>query len=108
MRHRFRFACERRTIPSVVGWTMLYLFVFLKLPIVAACYIIWWAVHQTTDTDDATIDGGGSPRPRRPHPRPRRPRPPRRGGPACGARLAAPRPRIRSVTAAGRARELHQ
>ena len=26
---------------------MLYLFVFLKLPIVAACYIVWWAVHQT-------------------------------------------------------------
>ena len=91
-----------------MGWTMLYLFVFLKLPIVAACYIIWWAVQQTTDTDDVTSDGGGSPRPRRPHPRPRRPRPPRRGGPACGARLAAPRPRIRSVTAAGRARELHQ
>ncbi len=87
---------------------MLYLFVFLKLPIVAACYIIWWAVRQTTDPDDVTSDSGGSPRPRRPHPRPRRPRPPRRGGPACGARLAAPRPRIRSVTAAGRARELHQ
>jgi hypothetical protein len=85
---------------------MLYLFVFLKLPIVAACYIIWWAVHQTGDTDDARVDGG-SPIPRRPHPHPRLPRPPRRGGPSCGARLVPP-PRIRSVTAAGRARELHQ
>jgi hypothetical protein len=85
---------------------MLYLFVFLKLPILAACYIVWWAVKQGTDTDDVRIDGG-SPRPRRPHPRPRRPRPPRRGGPTCGARVATPPPRIRSVTAAGRARELH-
>ena len=90
-----------------MGWTMLYLFVFLKLPIAAACYIVWWAVKQTTDTDDVTNDGG-TPIPRRPHPRrPRKPRPPRRGGPACGARLAPPR-RTRSVTAAGRARSLHQ
>jgi hypothetical protein len=89
-----------------MGWTMLYLFVFLKLPIVAACWIVWWAVHQETDTDDARSDGGPK-RPRKPHPRPRRPRPPRRGGPACGARLQSP-PRTRSVTAAGRARELHQ
>lgn len=86
---------------------MLYLFVFLKLPIVGACWIIWWAVHQTTDTDDVTNDGG-TPIPRRPHPRrPRRPRPPRRGGPGCGARLEPP-PRVRSVTAVGRARSLHQ
>ena len=85
---------------------MLYLFVFLKLPIVAACWIIWWAIHQETDTDDARADGGPK-RPRRPHPRPRLPHSPRRGGPACGARLQSP-PRTRSVTAAGRARELHQ
>ena len=65
-----------------MGWTMLYLFVFLKLPIVAACYIVWWAVRQTTDTDDVTSDGGGTPLPRRPHPRPAPPAPaaPRRPG----------------------------
>jgi hypothetical protein len=87
---------------------MLYLFVFLKLPIVALCWIVWWAVHQQPDSDDVPADGGGTKRPRRPHPRPRRPRPPRRGGPTCGARVSTPPPRIRSVTAAGRARELHQ
>jgi hypothetical protein len=91
-----------------MGWTMLYLFVFLKLPILAACYIVWWAIRQGTDTEDVTApqDGGAPLRPR-PHPRhPRRPRPPRRGGPhAAGVRMAPP-PRIRSVTAAGRAREL--
>jgi hypothetical protein len=86
-----------------MGWTMLYLFVFLKLPIVAACTIIWWAVHQT-DEDEAAPRDGGSPRRPHPHPRPKRPRPPRRG-PHTGAPPPAP-PRIRSVTAVGRAREL--
>jgi hypothetical protein len=86
---------------------MLYLFVFLKLPIVAACWIVWWAIHQTGDTDDVT-GGGGTPVPRRPHPRrPRRPRPPRRGGPGCGAQLSPP-PRIRSVTAMSRVRTPHK
>jgi hypothetical protein len=87
---------------------MLYLFVFLKIPILCACGIVWWAVKQGTDTDDATVrSDGGTPMRPHPHPRrPRHPRPPRRGGPhAAGARMAPP-PRIRSVTAAGRAREL--
>ena len=90
-----------------MGWTMLYLFVFLKLPILAACYIVWWAIKQSGDEVELPSDGG-SPVPRRPHPRrPRRPRPPRRGGPGCGARLESP-PRVRSVTAAGRSREPHK
>jgi hypothetical protein len=87
---------------------MLYLFVFLKLPILFACGIVWWAVKQGTDKDEAPVRGdGGTPIRPYPHRRiPRHPRPPRRGGPhAAGVRLAPP-PRIRSVTAAGRAREL--
>ena len=88
-------------------WTFVYLMVGLKIPIAALLYIVWWAIHQTDDTDNVAEDGG-SKVPRRPHPRrPRHPRPPRRGGPGCGARLTPP-PRTRSVTAAGRARELHQ
>jgi hypothetical protein len=90
-----------------MGWTMLYLFVFLKLPIIGACSIIWWAVHQTDEEEDTSNDGGTKPRPRPRHPRPKRPRPPRRG-PHTGAPAPLPPPRIRSVTAAGRARELHQ
>ena len=82
---------------------MLYLFVFLKLPIVAAGTIIWWAVHQTDEEETVPRDGG-TPRRPRPHPRPKHPRPPRRG-PHAGAPPASP-PRTRSVTAAGRAREL--
>jgi hypothetical protein len=81
---------------------MLYLFLFLKLPIVAACWIVWWAVHQTDETEQGSDGGGG--RPARVHPLPKRPRPPRRG-PHGEAQASSP-PRIRSVTAAGRERSL--
>ena len=55
---------------------MLYLFVALKLPILAAGYLIWWAVHQDPDYDDEPEGGGGKPRP---HPAPTLPHAPRRG-----------------------------
>lgn len=74
-----------------VGWTMLYLFVFLKLPIVAACLLIWWAVKQEPDYDES--DGGGGHR--RPHPAPTLPHSPRRG-PHREAAPPAPA-RVRSV-----------
>ena len=82
---------------ATMGWTMLYLFVFLKLPIVAACLLIWWAVRQTPEYED---DGGG-PGLRRPHPVPKMPHAPRRG-PNSEQALPAP-PRVRTVVA--RARE---
>ena len=56
---------------------MLYLFVFLKLPIIAAVLLIWWAVRQEPDYADDADDGGGR-RPR-PHPAPKLPHAPRRG-----------------------------
>jgi hypothetical protein len=77
---------------------MLYLFVFLKLPIIAACLLIWWAVRQTPDYDDSD---GGSGRRRRPHPAPKLPHAPRRG-PHREAPPPSP-PRVRRVVA--RARE---
>ena len=73
---------------------MLYLFVFLKLPIVAACWIIWWAVHQETDTDDARCDGGPKLRAGR-----------TRGRAARARRAAAVRPAARACSRRrGRAR----
>ena len=81
-----------------VGWTMLYLFVALKLPIVAACLIIWWAVRQAPDPDEqATGDGGTKVRP---HPPRRLPRAPRRG--PHGDPLPLPPPRVRPVEARAR------
>ena len=80
-----------------MGWTMLYLFVFLKLPIVAACLLIWWAVRQEPEYDDA--DGGGGGR-HRPHPRPKLPPAPRRG-PHREPAPPSP-PRVRTVTARSR------
>jgi hypothetical protein len=82
-----------------VGWAMLYLFVFLKLPIAALCWIVWWAVHQT---DEESTDGSGGYR--RPHPPPRLPRAPRRGPHGDGMPL--PPPRVRPLRA--RARRLPQ
>jgi hypothetical protein len=80
-----------------VGWTMLYLFVFLKLPILAACYLIWWAVHQEPEYDEDQNGGGGKPRP---HPAPTLPHAPRRG-PHHEAAPPSP-PRVRGVAARSR------
>ena len=44
-----------------VGWTMLYLFVALKLPILAAGWLIWWAVRQEPETT-RTATAAGAPR----------------------------------------------
>jgi hypothetical protein len=77
-----------------VGWTMLYLFVFLKLPIIALCWLMWWAIHQEPEVEEA--DGGGGGRPPRPHPAPTLPHAPRRGP----HRERAPQspPRIRAAS----------
>jgi len=83
---------------------MLYLFVFLKLPIVALFAIVWWAVHQEPEVAEDSGDGGQR-RAQRPHPPPRLPRLPRRG-PHGDEALPAP-PRVRTPLAA-RARELER
>jgi hypothetical protein len=82
-----------------MGWAMLYLFVALKIPIVAACWIIWWAVKQ--EPDYTGEDDGGSGTRERPHPVPRLPRTPRRGphgdeAPAAPPRVRPPGPLSRS------------
>ena len=82
---------------------MFYLFVFLKLPIVAACVLVWWAVRQEPDpADDAPEDGGGPPGPGR-HPRPPLPRAPRRS-PHREHEPASP-PRVRRARSGARRRE---
>jgi hypothetical protein len=61
-----------------VGWTFFYLFVVLKIPIVAAFVLIWWAVRAPAAPETDRADGDGGSRRHR-HPRGRPPRPPRRG-----------------------------
>jgi hypothetical protein len=82
---------------------MLYLFVGLKIPILLLGWIVWWAVHQETDTTDVPEDDGGS-KYQRPHPPRPLPRTPRRGPHGEPAPLSPPR--VRPVTA--RARQLER
>lgn len=73
------FVSGRATLVSV-GWTMFYLFVVLKIPILALAWLVWWAVRSEPDVEAAEgSDDGGGPvvtPPRRSGPLPR---PPRRG-----------------------------
>lgn len=87
-------------------WTFVYLMVFLKLPIAALFWIVWWAIKAdpSADTDPGTSeDGGGSkcprepfgprPRSRGPHGDPRLPVMPRSRPVRAKARRVAGRPR---------------
>ena len=59
-------------------WTFVYLMVGLKIPIAALLYLVWWAIHQTPETEEAP-PGADDHEFRRWRPLPRRPRDPRRG-----------------------------
>ena len=48
---------------------MLYLFVALKIPIVAAIWLVYWAIKQEPDPSEDVRDDGGTKT--RPHPIPR-------------------------------------
>jgi hypothetical protein len=87
-----------------MGWTMFFLFVALKVPLLALCYLVWWAIKQVPDEDEQPGgDGGTKPRPRPHAPRPL-PQAPRRG--PHGEPAPPSPPRVRPVTA--RARELER
>ena len=83
-----------------MGWAMFFLFVVLKVPLLALCWLVWWAVRQ--EPDPAADEHGGGGGRARPHPVPPLPRPPRRG-PHSDAAPPSP-PRVRPPAAA-RARE---
>jgi hypothetical protein len=79
---------------------MLYLFVALKVPLIALFWLIWWAVRQEPELEDAGGEGGQRVR-SRPHPPPKLPRPTRRG-PHSGDAVPLPPPRVRPVNARAR------
>jgi hypothetical protein len=79
---------------------MLWLFVALKIPIVALLWIVWWAIHQEPEVEEPAPGDGGLrvPGVREPvHPRKPLPHSPRRG-PHGEQALPAP-PRVRPVDA---------
>jgi hypothetical protein len=82
-------------------WTMFFMFVALKVPLLALCWLVWWAIHQTDDTSGGSNDDGGTKRgPHRPGPLPRAPRRGPHGDPAPPSppRVRTPAARGRSVT----------
>ena len=87
-----------------MGWAFFFLFVVLKVPVVAAFWLIWWAVRaEPVVTDDGSTDGGGGGRCPR-HRRGRWPRPPApRRGPHAAASPQPPR-RVRVLHARALAR----
>jgi hypothetical protein len=85
-----------------VEWTFIYLMFVLKIPIIAAIAIIWWAVKAEPDPLEGRDDGGSKLRPR-PHPSRPLPRGPRRG-PHGDPATPSP-PRVRTSTARARSLE---
>lgn len=87
-----------------MGWTFVYLMVFLKLPILALLGIVWWAIRAQPDPLEDTSRGDGGighpPHPRRPFPRRPTPRRGPHGEPAPGSP-----PRVRSAIARSRTLE---
>ena len=81
---------------------MFFLFVALKVPLIALCWLVWWAIKQVPEDDELPGDGGS--KRVRPHPPRPLPRTPRRG-PHGDSAPASP-PRVRKVAA--RARELER
>ena len=78
---------------------VIWMFVVLKIPILVALWLIWYAVQEPEPAaDESDEPGGGSDR--EGGARPRKPRPPRRG--PHGAPSSAPPSRVR--TDAGRRR----
>jgi hypothetical protein len=58
-------------------WPIFFLAVILKIPIAGLLYLVWWAIHQTPETEEAPPEAED--RDIRRRPKPRRPRGPRRG-----------------------------
>jgi hypothetical protein len=83
-------------------WAMFFMFVGLKVPLLALCWLVWWAIHQVDDPAEDTGGDGGTKR--RPHPHKPFPRRPRRG--PHGDPAPPPPPRVRTVTV--RARQLQR
>jgi len=59
-------------------WPIFFLAVILKIPIAGLLYLVWWAIHQTPDVEEAPPESDDRDFLHRRR-APRRPRGPRRG-----------------------------
>ena len=76
------------------GWTLFYMIVILKIPMIAALWLVWWAIKQEPDPEESTGEDRG---PRRKLPP--LPRWPRRGPAGGGAGCkTAPCPQVNGGT----------
>jgi hypothetical protein len=65
-----------------MGWTLFFMMVVLKIPMIAAGYLIWYAVKAPPEPDGEAEPGSDKGPRRKP---PRFPRWPRRGRPSDGS-----------------------
>jgi hypothetical protein len=69
-----------------MGWTLFFMIVILKIPMIAALWLIWYAVKAVPEPDEGAPDEDRGPRRRPPMPRwPRR-------GPVLGGGDCRPAP----------------
>jgi hypothetical protein len=71
-----------------VGWAFFFMMVVLKIPLAAACWLVWYAIKAEPDLDEEP-SAGDERGPRRKLP-PRPPRWPRRGPAGGGAGCKPP------------------
>jgi hypothetical protein len=75
-----------------MGWTLFFMIVILKIPMIAALWLIWYAVKAVPDPDEDIPDSDRGPRRKMPPPRwPRR-------GPELGGGICKPAPCPQQVT----------
>jgi hypothetical protein len=80
-----------------VGWTFVWMMLILKIPVIAAIWLVWWAMKAEPEPVEDDGDGGTKVRPS-PHP-PTHPRRPGRGPHGDPAPLPSParvRTKVRS------------
>ena len=79
-----------------MDWGFVFLMFALKIPLLALCWLVWWAIKQTPEeAEHPDADGGGGSKV--PHPHGPLPRHPRRGPhgdplPAAPARVRGTHP----------------
>jgi hypothetical protein len=71
-----------------MGWMLLFMLVILKIPLVGACWLIWYAVKDQPEPEEEPSGGEDRGPRRKPPPRPRWPR----RGPAGGGAGCKPPP----------------